>query len=316
MSHASVIIATHNRADLLPRAVKSAQAAGHEVEIIVVDDASTDNTAQVCQSLNNVKYLRADRNLGVAGARNLGILAAKGKYITFLDDDDIRLAGSLDHQIEILEHEPPAAMVYGRAIVGDQDGCPTDRLYPEKCPQGDLFWALVGQNLIPCGGAVFRRDSLMQVGLLDPKAAGIEDWDLWVRLSEVFPIVARDSPVFIWRRSKPGSGQYCSNYRRILQLSIRQFRKVWMDLPRAVSAGPTQRRDAWHRFSENLTIQLLWESARALGQGELFEPGKSLSIIPQLHPWTFLKVVGRYAFRIPTVLSTSGAHRAWHLIRD
>jgi len=74
MPRVSVIIPTHSRPHLLPRAVKSAWAAGRDVEVIVVDDASTDATAQVCHTLKGIKYIRLERNQGVAGARNVGIL--------------------------------------------------------------------------------------------------------------------------------------------------------------------------------------------------------------------------------------------------
>ena len=72
MNKVSLIIPTFNRPHLLPRAVESARRAGREVEVIVVDDASTDHTAEMCAALRDIKYVRLDRNQGVAGARNVG----------------------------------------------------------------------------------------------------------------------------------------------------------------------------------------------------------------------------------------------------
>jgi glycosyltransferase involved in cell wall biosynthesis len=111
MTKVSVIIPTHSRPNLLPRAVDSARSAATEVEIIVVDDASTDQTASVCKSLKGVKYIRLDRNQGVAGARNVGILTSTGNYVAFLDDDDLRLPGSLDLQAAAMEESPEAGFV-------------------------------------------------------------------------------------------------------------------------------------------------------------------------------------------------------------
>ena len=157
MPLASIIITTHNRPLLLRRAVESAHAAARDVEIIVVDDASTDETARVCQPLPGIKYQRIDRNQGVAGARNVGLLVSSGSYITFLDDDDVRLPNSLDAQVKLLDADESAGLVYGQAIYADQLGQPSNDLYPQICPEGDIFWKLLAQNFIPCGSAVFRR---------------------------------------------------------------------------------------------------------------------------------------------------------------
>src|SRR5262245_12205588 len=103
MATVSIVIPTHARPALLPRAVDSARAAGTDVEILVGDDASTDATANVCKGLSGIKYVRVERNQGVAGARNIGIMVSTARYIAFLDDDDLRLPGSLDLQVAALE---------------------------------------------------------------------------------------------------------------------------------------------------------------------------------------------------------------------
>src|SRR5258707_4025426 len=108
MPRASIIITTRNRPHLLPRAVQSAQASGRDVEVVVVDDASSDQTAEVCKSFSGINYVRVEENLGAARARNVGLVASRGEYLSFLDDDDTRLANSLDAQIEALERDPQA----------------------------------------------------------------------------------------------------------------------------------------------------------------------------------------------------------------
>ena len=108
MPRVSVIIPTHDRPARLPQAVASARAAGRDVQIIVVDDASSDETANVCRMLAGIHYVRVERNQGVAGARNIGLIASRGEFITFLDDDDLRLPKSLDDQIELLSKSPAA----------------------------------------------------------------------------------------------------------------------------------------------------------------------------------------------------------------
>ena len=295
MATASIIITTHNRPHLLPRAVKSARESGKDVEIVVVDDASSDKTAEVCKSLSNINYVRVERNQGVAGARNIGLVASSGEYLNFLDDDDTRMPGSLDQQLGILESETQAGLIYGQAFYGDQEGNPTDRFYPAECPQGDLFWQLLCRNFIPSGAAVFRRSCLSRVGLLDDSIAGLDDWDLWVRIAEVYPIVALEVPVITWRRSSPASGQGTSNAAQMVSLSVLQFRR-WMNLPRAQATSRHTKRSLWHAFSENMAEHLIWESARALRSAQVGQALKSLATLPRLYPLTIIDIAKHRAF--------------------
>ncbi|MDX6404885.1 MAG: hypothetical protein QOH70_2340 [Blastocatellia bacterium] len=296
---ASIIITTRSRPQLVPRAVQSARAAGRNVEIVVVDDASSDETAEVCSGLSGITYVRVERQQGVAGARNIGMVASRGEYLSFLDDDDTRLPGSLDAQIEALDRHPQAGLIYGRAVWGNQDGAPTGRSYPAECPRGDVFWKLLGRNFIPCGGALFRRSCLARVGLLDDRIPGLDDWDLWVRIAELYPVLSAETPTIIWKRSTPVSGQGTSNAAGLVSMSVHKFRESWMRLPRAVSATRSARRAVWLQFSENMAEHLLWESARALRLGELRKPLRSLSIIPRLHPLTLMQIARHRVFRTP-----------------
>src|SRR6266542_5770596 len=94
MALTSIIIPTHDRPNLLQRAVESGRRAGSDVEIVVVDDGSTDETSIVCASLQGIVYVRLEERHGVGYARAAGIAASSGTYIAFLDDDDVRLPDS------------------------------------------------------------------------------------------------------------------------------------------------------------------------------------------------------------------------------
>lgn len=302
----SIIITTHSRPELLPRAVESARAAGSNVEIIVVDDASTDETGSVCRTMTGVHYVRVERSQRVAGARNIGLLASRGEYVTFLDDDDLRLPDSVNEQVELLEADREAGLVYGQAICGDQQGEPTSRAYAHAYPQGDIFWPLLSQNFIPCGSAIFRRSCLNRVGLLNDDLPGIDDWDLWIRIAELYRIIVLQKSVMIWRRSTPVSGQGSSRAADVALQSVRQFRQEWMKLPRAAAAPAHERREAWRRFSTNVAAHLGWEALRSLRYGDLTQATRNTFAVLRHFPLSAARLArGRNLFYL---LRTIGRH--------
>jgi glycosyltransferase involved in cell wall biosynthesis len=265
MPRVSVIIATRNRCALLPRAIESARRAARDVEIVVVDDASEDQSAAVCANYSvNVRYVRLQRRLGLGGARNVGLISSSAPYIAFLDDDDVRLEGSLDQQIDLLDAEPNAGMIYGKALYGNEACEPTGASYPDVCPRGDLFWQLLVWNFIPCPTVVFRRACLARLGLLEDESPGIEDWDLWVRIAEVYPVLALDEPVAIWRQPVYASAQFTSRGEELHRLARRLHREKWLKLPRALEAGRLRRREIARAFAQRASLQLLWEGAAKL----------------------------------------------------
>jgi glycosyltransferase involved in cell wall biosynthesis len=307
MPQASIIITTHNRPTLLPRAIESARASGKEIEIVVVDDASSDQTAEICQSLPEINYVRVERNQGVAGARNIGLIASSGDFISFLDDDDVRMPGSVDEQIRILEQNPEAALIYAQAVPESADGKKLPA-YPSECPQGDVLWELLARNFIPCGSVVFRRRCLSRVGLLDDRIPGIDDWDMWIRIAEVSPVVAFPAPVMIWRQSNATSAQGSSNTVELIDLGRRRFHSEWLRLPRIAAASPEMRASSWREFSKNIAEHLAWESFSALREVEIRRATKSLRTLLQLHPTALIDLIRRWtrASTLVTVGTTIG----------
>lgn len=295
MPKISVIITTHNRPGLLPRAVESARAAADDPEIIVVDDASIDETAEVCRGLGVARYVRADRNQGVAGARNLGLLACAGEYVSFLDDDDVRLPGTLDAQAAVLDSDARAALVYGQALVGGQDGAPTGDIFPALCPRGDILWELLERNFIPCGSVLFRKSCLYGVGLLDGNNPGVDDWDLWIRMAELHAAAALERPVIVWRQSTATSGQGSSGTLDVISRGLSLLRKRWLSLPRVRDARPDRRRRAWRGFSDNVAEHVIWETASATAAGRFGRAAKGLAVALRLHPLSLPGALRKWA---------------------
>lgn len=289
MPQVSLIIPTHDRPLQLPRAIESARAAGANVEVIVVDDASTDETAEVCRGLTGIKYVRVERNQGVAGARNVGILVSTGAYVAFLDDDDLRLPGSLDLQVRALEDDPEAGFVCGAMIMVDQDYQPTGEVVRPGHPSGDAFWELLELDfpVMPLC-TVIRKECLLRAGLLNRNISGIDDWDIFTRIAELYPILVIDEPVGMYRQPTPFSGQGSSARAAQLHRAARHQRTL-LRLPRAMAALPGKRRAARKRMLNRIAENLLWNAAQYLPQGKFRPAYANISVALRLHPFSIVR---------------------------
>ncbi|MFY9621816.1 MAG: glycosyltransferase family A protein [Pyrinomonadaceae bacterium] len=288
MARVSVIIPTFNRPDLLPRSVASALRAGSDVQVIIVDDASCDGTASVCKTLRDVTYVRLDSNRGVAGARNAGLRASTTEFVSFLDDDDRRLPNSIDAQLDLLEAQPGAGMIYGPALYGNEQCEPKGGAYPDECPQGDIFWQVMQWNFIPCPTVIFRRNCLERVGLLDESAAGVDDWDLWVRIAELYPVLSTEELVAIWRQPTPTSGQFSFQARTMYRRARRLHRDKWLRLPRSMAAQREHRTKAARSFADRATQNMFWEAISRYRSGLRVESLRLACEMARLYPRTVI----------------------------
>jgi glycosyltransferase involved in cell wall biosynthesis len=264
MPTASIIIPTYNRPQLLPRAVESARAAGTDIEIIVVDDASQDETAAVCRILPGIRYIRLERNQGVAGARNVGVLASTSEFIAFLDDDDLRVPGSLDLQTAALAAVPEAGVVCGAMLIADQNYRLTGEISSATYPGGDVFWKLLELDfpVMPLC-VVIRKDCFLRVGLLNRRLRGIDDWDILVRIAELYPVITMKEPVGIYRQPSPSSSQGSSAQSTQLYGAVRHQRQLF-GLPRVKSAPRSLRKAVRRRTVNRVADTLLWNAWRRL----------------------------------------------------
>ncbi|NOZ24608.1 MAG: glycosyltransferase [Nitrospirae bacterium] len=189
----SVIVPTYNRAHLLGRALASvARQTYRDFEVIVVDDGSTDETAEVVKEFASldIRYIRHENNRGEAAARNTGVLAAKGEFIAFLDSDDEWLSEKLQKQMEVFKHQSPeVGIVYSDMCEIDRNG--RRRLWrsPTFMPEDGFFYrkALDYQVYgIGIGSSVVRRSCFEKVGLFDERLSYYVDFDFFIRLSKEY----------------------------------------------------------------------------------------------------------------------------------
>ena len=196
----SVIIPTHNRRNLLCAAIDSVLAQTYpEIEIIVVDDGSTDDTTDaMAQYVGRIVYLR-QTNQGVAATRNAGIWAATGEYLTFLDDDDLMLPTKVERQVQLLASHPDAGLVHCRFHHVDRDGNVLHKV--GVLPQGHVLKPLLCRNFVWMGAPMVRRQCIEQVGLFDEHIpAACADWDMWLRIAQAgYPFACVQEPLGAYR---------------------------------------------------------------------------------------------------------------------
>ncbi|GAB4354640.1 MAG: hypothetical protein Fur0042_23700 [Cyanophyceae cyanobacterium] len=210
MGRVSVIIPAYNAAATIAATVASALGQTYgDLEVIVVDDGSTDGTAAIVSDLGADPRLRLLRypNGGQAIARNRGIAAAVGELITFLDADDQWTPEKVAEQVRALDENPEAAIAYGWTDYVDGAGRLLHRGSYVSL-SGRVLMALAQVNFIESGSNVMVRRSALDAiavataagdGPFEPALVPSEDWDLWLRLAERFEFVAIARPQVLYR---------------------------------------------------------------------------------------------------------------------
>jgi glycosyltransferase involved in cell wall biosynthesis len=190
MSRVSVIIPTYRRPELLPRAIASVLCQTFEdFELLIVDDASNDNTDQAVKSIpdKRIRYCRNEINKGGAASRNRGIREAQSSYIAFLDDDDEWLPEKLELQVALLDQSPPevGGIYAGYEKIMSTTGESLGITLPTK--RGDLSYELLLSNpLAGTSALLLRKECFEKVGLFDEELPSYQDYDLWIRISKAF----------------------------------------------------------------------------------------------------------------------------------
>ncbi len=186
----SVVIPTYNRAHLIGQAIQTVlNQTFQNIEIIIVDDASTDNTEEIVASLKDerILYLRHEKNLGAPAARNTGIKAAKGEYIAFQDSDDEWHPEKLEKQMRVFEASPPEVGVVYTAflrIVNDKKEYIPYPWVTQK--EGDIHKELLKGSFITTPSIIVRKVCFEKTGMFDECLPRLQDWELVIRLSKYY----------------------------------------------------------------------------------------------------------------------------------
>ncbi|HEX8784945.1 MAG TPA: glycosyltransferase [Telluria sp.] len=187
---ASVIIPAYNAAGTIVRALDSVRAqTGVGVEVIVIDDASADRTVEVVKNAiqegENIRLVRLPKNSGASAARNAGIREARGRYLAFLDADDVWLPGKLARQVAAIEADPDITLVSCNSQMTSVSGTALKEGHVNRPPVAgrDAWKTLLVYNFLPTPTILTRTALVRELGGFDEALAVGEDLDLWIKLA-------------------------------------------------------------------------------------------------------------------------------------
>lgn len=258
----SVVIPTYNRATYVVHAIESVFAQRlADLEVIVVDDGSNDNTADVVKKLGTaVTYLRQE-NRGASSARNCGIMACSGEWVAFLDSDDEWVDGYLVQQLDLINRHPVVVAsimnsVEMRAQGMRQDNFGVRDLLPLFGPEHefvstDSFSIVIRHHVSILNTCVFRRNTLLSTRLFDETLTIAEDLDVIAQMALKGPFVfSQETGARIYRRKEENanlSAQFFNSGIRTRQSWARVFNRLWNE-----PLTPKQRQALATKYSGNM----------------------------------------------------------------
>lgn len=236
----SVVVTTYNNRRYVAESVASVLG-GPGVEVIVVDDGSTDETGGLVRREfgDRVRYLYRE-NGGSAAARNTGIRAARGGYVAFLDGDDVSAPDRLALQAEVLDARPEVGLVYGNIAVIDSEGKGGRvRGGRSRYLSGQVFESIIIKNFVPFSTIMARKDDLCSIGMFDETLRSSEDWEMLIRLSRRTRFHYVDRPLVKYRVHRNSKGADIAGKQRAYQ-NIQ--RKIFSEYDLGPSAARLRRR--------------------------------------------------------------------------
>jgi glycosyltransferase involved in cell wall biosynthesis len=199
----SVIVPTHNRRQLVSQAVNSIlRQRGVSIELIVVNDGSTDGTAswldRIAGTDARIKIVHHERPRFISEARNAGIAQASGRWVAFCDDDDLWAPDKLATQLGALRSSAARWGCTGIVVVDQR----LEIAGHHHVTGGEVLADLLENNRIPSGSsAIAELNLLREIGGFDPALPASEDWEMWIRLAQHSPLAAVDRPLTAYRLS-------------------------------------------------------------------------------------------------------------------
>lgn len=225
----SVVIPSYNSGRTIRQAVESALEQGVQVEVIIVDDGSQDDTESVLDAYRDdsrVRIIRNECNMGVAASRNRGVKEAACPYVAFLDSDDVWLPGKLEKQLELMNRTQSVLCSTARELISET-GERTGRVI--QVPESVTYRQLLRGNVINCSSVLVDRQAILKYPMGNDNIH--EDYICWLQmLREYGTAVAVNEPLILYRQTRNSkSGSKLSSARKTFAV----YRKMGYGLVRS-----------------------------------------------------------------------------------
>lgn len=245
----SIIMAAYNGATYLDAAIESALCQTYsKVELIIVDDCSSDDSGKIIErylSDARVTCVRNEQNVGVAASRNRALTLSKGDFITFLDQDDIWLPHKLELQVAAIQAHPEVGLLHAHYARIDPQGTllpayrdlPAERFDNPVAPVNvrDVFGEIFVSNDIQPLTTMIPRNVIEAVGPFDPTLPGVDDYELWLRIALHYPIGHLQTIVGYWRAHP---GQQSNQGYKMLMIRLKALDLILSRFPEAKQRVP------------------------------------------------------------------------------
>jgi len=253
----SVVIPTHNRLPMLCGAIESVLGQSYKgFELIVVDDGSQDGTADHLRRYGPRLRFFSQQRRGVAAARNLGVRCSRGRYLAFLDSDDLWRPKKLEAQVAFMEGRPEAQICQTEEI-WIRDGRRVNPKRRHRKPSGDIFRASLAICLVSPSAVMMTRQLFERVGGFDETFIVCEDYDLWLRVSVDTPVYLIPEPLVL-KRGGHKDQLSCSTW-GLDRFRVRALRKL-------VDGGLCGEKRNWTLETLASKVAILTQGARKRGK--------------------------------------------------
>ena len=290
MPSVSVIIAAYNAEKFILETISSVlNQSFQDLEVVVIDDGSRDRTCEIVGEIPDSRVkLFPYENGGVAKARNRGIEHAQGKYISFLDHDDLWKADKMKAQVSALEKAPNAGVAYSWTInmYSQEEPIRYKKLAPVNF-NGNVYSQLLLYNFIANGSNILaKKEAIASVGGFDPMPISNEDWDYYIRLAAKWSFVLVPEYQIIYRQT---TNSLSSQINRLEQGGLIAIDKAYKAAPEKLQYLKNKSLCNLYIYCSELYLESYSNSQTANNQKSLAEAYRTLKMAVKHHPKSLIK---------------------------